>query len=262
VKYYRRYMGDYARDTGHLTALQHGFYTLLLDWQYAKRAPIPAQIASAYSIAKAHRKNERELCLAVLEEFFPVTDGERWNKRAKQEITKGETAIDAMREAGKKGAAMRWPTPRKPDSLPHSLPHEVNHGVPIDPPTTNQEQGAFGAPVPDPPIQDPHSEQGYERAAGSAPRGAPGSPDRPRSKPTAPTVQGRDTEWRPDQGEEARAARNGAVQCLENWAHRGKPPPGNYELLEQQAGETFNDVRTRLGLLRTPGSDDDMGETA
>ena len=33
--FYKRYLGDYQRDTGHLSMLEHGAYTLLLDAFYA-----------------------------------------------------------------------------------------------------------------------------------------------------------------------------------------------------------------------------------
>ena len=37
MNYYERHLGDYARDTGHLSMLEHGAYSLLLDRYYATR---------------------------------------------------------------------------------------------------------------------------------------------------------------------------------------------------------------------------------
>jgi uncharacterized protein YdaU (DUF1376 family) len=31
VNYYERHLGDYAKDAGHLSMLEHGAYSLLLD---------------------------------------------------------------------------------------------------------------------------------------------------------------------------------------------------------------------------------------
>ena len=45
VNYYERHLGDYARDTAHLTMVEHGAYTLLLDRYYATESPIPADQA-------------------------------------------------------------------------------------------------------------------------------------------------------------------------------------------------------------------------
>ena len=41
MNYYQRHIGDYARDTGHLSLLEHGVYMVLLDYHYASEAGIP-----------------------------------------------------------------------------------------------------------------------------------------------------------------------------------------------------------------------------
>lgn len=83
MNYYQRHLGDYARDTGHLTLLEHGVYTVLLDWQYGTAKPLPKEIDSVQRICRAFSKVERETVVRVREEFFNV-DG--WNNRAKNEI--------------------------------------------------------------------------------------------------------------------------------------------------------------------------------
>lgn len=40
MHYYQRNIGDYARDTGHLSVLEHGLYVLMLDWYYLNERPI------------------------------------------------------------------------------------------------------------------------------------------------------------------------------------------------------------------------------
>lgn len=84
MNYYDRHLGDYARDTGHLSMLEHGAYNLLLDRYYATEAPIPA--AQVYRIARATSKQERAAVDAVLAEFFRLVDGSWINRRADEEV--------------------------------------------------------------------------------------------------------------------------------------------------------------------------------
>lgn len=101
MHYYERHLGDYARDTGHLSLLEHGVYGVLLDRYYSTEEPIPA--AQAYRIARARTDDERAAVDAVLAEFF-VLDGEVWrHRRADEEILKAQNRIAAARENGKRG---------------------------------------------------------------------------------------------------------------------------------------------------------------
>jgi len=41
VNYYKRHLGDYAKDTRHLSMMEHGAYGILLDHYYATEKAIP-----------------------------------------------------------------------------------------------------------------------------------------------------------------------------------------------------------------------------
>ncbi len=64
MNYYERHIGDYARDTGYLSVLEHGIYCLLLDRYYATEQPIPAN--KAHRIARAHSKKRKALLMWCL----------------------------------------------------------------------------------------------------------------------------------------------------------------------------------------------------
>ena len=97
MNYYKRHLGDYARDTGHLTALEHGIYTLLLDWYYINECPIPD--AKAKRIARGNPTETQ----TVLEEFFVQTP-EGWrHARADREIADYHVKAEANRQSGKLG---------------------------------------------------------------------------------------------------------------------------------------------------------------
>jgi uncharacterized protein YdaU (DUF1376 family) len=86
MNYYKRHLGDYARDTGWLTTYQHGVYALLLDWYYANEKPIP--LALAPRIVKARSGPEKRAVEEVISTFFDVSkgDGFAYSKRADLDI--------------------------------------------------------------------------------------------------------------------------------------------------------------------------------
>lgn len=111
MNYYQRHLGDYARDTNHLSALEHGIYTLLLDRYYGSEAPIPA--ADAHRIAKASSDSEKDALAYVLNQFFTLTDGSYRNRRADAEIQAAQKRIEAARTNGRTGGR-----PQKPEKNP------------------------------------------------------------------------------------------------------------------------------------------------
>jgi uncharacterized protein YdaU (DUF1376 family) len=102
VNYYERHLGDYARDTAHLSLLEHGVYTLLLDRYYATEQPIPAD--QVHRVARARSRDEKAAVDAVLAEFFTLADGAYRNKRADKVIADyldAEPEREAKKENGK-----------------------------------------------------------------------------------------------------------------------------------------------------------------
>lgn len=101
MNYYERHIGDYVRDTAHLTMLEHGAYTLLMDRYYATEAGIPAD--QAHRLARARTREEKAAVDAVLQEFFALVDGVWTKRRIEQEIEKAQAKINAAKENGRKG---------------------------------------------------------------------------------------------------------------------------------------------------------------
>jgi uncharacterized protein YdaU (DUF1376 family) len=101
VNYYERHLGDYARDAGHLSMLEHGAYTLLLDRYYTTERGIPAD--QAHRVCRARTREEREAVDTVLAEFFTLEDGCWVNGRATREVTKMQAKVKAAQENGKRG---------------------------------------------------------------------------------------------------------------------------------------------------------------
>ena len=67
-KYFRQ-IGDYAKDTRHLSLIEHGAYTMLLDIAYATEKPLPNDIDTIARLACARSKDEKAAVETVLREF-------------------------------------------------------------------------------------------------------------------------------------------------------------------------------------------------
>lgn len=129
VDWYRRWIGDYARDTRRLSLAEHGAYTCLLDHYYATEEPLPKDLRELMRICHAESPIERQAVKRVAEKFFPIKGGARHNKRADVEIAKVSRAVQESSEAGKRGAAKRWGN-KEIDSTPHRAPHGGPHENP------------------------------------------------------------------------------------------------------------------------------------
>lgn len=149
VNYYERHLGDYARDTGHLTLVEHGVYTVLLDRYYATEEAIPAD--QVYRLARARTEEERQAVDNVLEDFFTKEEkpsGFCWvNRRVEEEIEKARLRIETARENGKKGG--RPPkktknnpnkTHREPGGFSLGCPNETQQKAHQTPDTNHQEK--------------------------------------------------------------------------------------------------------------------------
>ena len=94
MNFYKRYIGDYARDTGHLSMLEHGAYTLLLDAFYGTKRPLPGNKLALYRLVRANTKRERDATDSVLAQFWTLQDGNWLNRRALSEIDKATSQAE------------------------------------------------------------------------------------------------------------------------------------------------------------------------
>lgn len=86
MNYYERHIGDYLKDTAHLSLLEHGVYTRLLDVYYTREAPLPA--ADVARLIGARTREEKAALQVVLAEFFQL-DGDAYRQpRADREIAR------------------------------------------------------------------------------------------------------------------------------------------------------------------------------
>lgn len=111
VNYYRRFPGDYSSKTKHLSMLQHGAYTLLLDHLYSTEKLLPLDRSELYRVCSATSKREKNAVEYVLSNFFSRKPAGFSNDRYEKELSHAESRLKASRENGKSGGR---PSKEKP----------------------------------------------------------------------------------------------------------------------------------------------------
>jgi uncharacterized protein YdaU (DUF1376 family) len=98
INYYEHHLGDYMRDTAHLSLLEDGAYRRLLDAYYTRERPLPPDLRDCCKLARASTKPERDAVAYVLRVFFEQRDDGYHQKRADEEIARYREA-EPEREA-------------------------------------------------------------------------------------------------------------------------------------------------------------------
>ena len=106
MNYYERHIGDYLKDTAHLSLLEHGVYTRLLDVYYTRETPIPK--SDVARLIGARSRDEKQALDAVLIEFFTLEADAYVQHRCDKEILK---FADKSGKA-KRSALARWDAKR------------------------------------------------------------------------------------------------------------------------------------------------------
>lgn len=88
VKYFQLHIGDYAKATGHLSALEEGIYFRLLRIYYDSERPLPNDIGRVQRLARAMSDDEKHVVQDMLDEFFVNCDDGWHHNRADEELQK------------------------------------------------------------------------------------------------------------------------------------------------------------------------------
>ena len=94
MNFFKLYIGDYQRDTAHLSVTEHGAYMLMLQHYYATEKPLPTGKA-LHRMLRAQDKDERDAIDSVAAQFWSKTpEGLLVNERAADEIEGGGAGGD------------------------------------------------------------------------------------------------------------------------------------------------------------------------
>lgn len=103
--YIQWYVGDYLRDTMHLTTRQHGGYSLLLWAAYSRGGGLPeAEVRTVTRLDESAWAEDR----ATLAEFFDIRGGTWWHGRVLRELEKRGQISAARSAAASAGNDARW----------------------------------------------------------------------------------------------------------------------------------------------------------
>ena len=107
MNFFKLYIGDYQRDTAHLSVTEHGAYMLMLQHYYATEKPLPTGKA-LHRMLRAHEKDERDAIDSVAAQFWSKTpDGLLVNVRADAEITKAVVQAETNARIAREREARR-----------------------------------------------------------------------------------------------------------------------------------------------------------
>ncbi len=155
MNYYSHHLGDYAKDTGQLSATEHGIYRLLMDAYYSTEEPIPQD--EAYRTCRAMADFEKAAADYVLKKYFILRDGRYYHKRVEAELVKMREIRNRSKENGRKGG--------RPSKEPRPNPEETQRvisGIPrVNPEETQSQSPHYPLPI----TQEPKNSAREENCA-------------------------------------------------------------------------------------------------
>lgn len=149
MNYYQHNIGDYRRDTSHLTLLEHGVYRQLIDSYYLAEQQIPLETEVVFRRLCAKTDDEKSAVQIILSEFFTRTETGWVHKRCEEEIAAYQAKAGRARDNGKLGGrpkktkAVISNNPEITGSKANHKPITINHK-----PTKVKSISAFAPPIP------------------------------------------------------------------------------------------------------------------
>ncbi len=131
MNYYKHHLGDYAKDTPHLTIVEHGAYRVLMDACYIAEKPLPLDMGRLYAIVRAARPAERKVVDSVLAEFFIKDETGYHHKRIDEELEKYREKASQNKSNGNLGG--------RPKITQTVIKQEPKNNLSHKPVTNNQE---------------------------------------------------------------------------------------------------------------------------
>ena len=143
MNYYQHHIGDFMRDTAHLSPVEECFYRRALDWYYVNEKPLPLDLDQVNRYLRAKTKTDRAAIGIVLSDFFKKTASGFMHSRCEIELEKFRCKKDASRENGKLGGRPKKNNDLQnlgvSDGLELGLNLETQNNLNQEPITNNQE---------------------------------------------------------------------------------------------------------------------------
>ena len=143
MNYYQHHIGDFMRDTAHLSPVEECFYRRALDWYYVNEKPLPLDLDQVNRYLRAKTKTDRTAIGIVLSDFFKKTASGFVHSRCEIELEKFRCKKDASRGNGKLGGRPKKNNDLQnlgvSDGLELGLNLETQNNLNQEPITNNQE---------------------------------------------------------------------------------------------------------------------------
>ena len=107
MSWYKRFPADYNLDTNHLTMVEDGAYTRMLDYTYGTGKPLPKDKERLYRALRVQSEDEKKAVDFVLAEFWTEQDDGYVNARAQKEIAKAGKQAETNRRIAQEREARR-----------------------------------------------------------------------------------------------------------------------------------------------------------
>lgn len=126
MQWYKRHIGDWAKDTGHLSLLESGAYDKLIAAYYRTESPLPLDIKLICHMIGARTPQDRIAIKNVIKEFFIEQSDGYHQKRCDMEISKYAAQRATNQFIGKRGGRPKTKTESviftKPINTPNQEP--------------------------------------------------------------------------------------------------------------------------------------------
>ncbi len=167
MNYYDHHIGDYIKDTAHLSMLEDSAYRRLIDAYYTRETPLPEGRKACQKLARAQSKDERAAVDYVLDEFFRLEEDGWHQSRCDVELgkyfanqpaaeEKKENAKDRQRKARERRKKMFEELSGHGVNMPYNATTEQLHAElsriksqAVTPPVTRDDT-CTQSPVPNP----------------------------------------------------------------------------------------------------------------
>lgn len=107
MNYYQFHIGDYRRDTVHLSRLEHSIYRDLIDWYYLDELPITLDLTVVQRRLGLRSTDDERALKSVLTDFFECSTNGYVHSRIEADIEAYRQSLSAASRAGKASAAAR-----------------------------------------------------------------------------------------------------------------------------------------------------------
>ena len=138
------YIGDYLRDTMHLTTEQHGAYLLLIMAAWTRGGVLPADPTALANIARVGPQRWVQVGPAIAD-FFKAENGKWVHSRIQLESIKANKTKEKRQEAGKYAAEKRWES--HTNRIPIASASDTPSPSPSPSPSKKEQRSKISCPI-------------------------------------------------------------------------------------------------------------------